>query len=229
MTKRCPSRIMPRAARHTSGLRWSAARLPRRGWGPAVSADTSWLPAGYAACCAHRSRPTADYKTVCTGRTDHAEVVEVVYDAGLDIGLGEILKVFFAIAHDPTQVDRQGNDVRPAIPLGDLLCRRYAARGGRTLHGTRSSARVPCPIAPLATELVPLEAGGKNPEPDLLPRGRPGRPLRNVGAPGAVRGGAARGVQTASLSRDFPPVRYSGISASDWIGLSNGPLEGRLP
>ena len=47
---------------------------------------------------------TADYKTVCSGRTEHAEVVEVVYDAGR-IGLGEILKVFFAIAHDPTQVD----------------------------------------------------------------------------------------------------------------------------
>src|SRR5262245_2216969 len=53
---------------------------------------------------------TADYKTVSGGRTDHAEVVEVVYDAAR-IGLGEILKVFFAIAHDPIEVDRQGPDV----------------------------------------------------------------------------------------------------------------------
>ena len=53
---------------------------------------------------------TADYRTVSSGRTDHAEVVEVVYDAAR-IGLGEILKVFFAIAHDPTEVDRQGPDV----------------------------------------------------------------------------------------------------------------------
>jgi peptide-methionine (S)-S-oxide reductase len=76
---------------------------------------------------------TADYETVSSGRTDHAEVVEVVYDAAR-IGLGEILKVFFAIAHDPTEVDRQGPDVgrqyRSAIFYAD-----DAARGGRTLHG----------------------------------------------------------------------------------------------
>ena len=72
---------------------------------------------------------TADYKTVCTGRTDHAEVVEVVYDAGR-IGLGEILKVFFAIAHDPTEVNRQGNDVgrqyRSAIFYADDMQREVA-------------------------------------------------------------------------------------------------------
>jgi peptide-methionine (S)-S-oxide reductase len=76
------------------------------------------------------SAATADYKTVCSGRTEHAEVVEVVYDAGR-IGLGEILKVFFAIAHDPTEVDRQGNDVgrqyRSAIFYADERQREVAA------------------------------------------------------------------------------------------------------
>lgn len=52
----------------------------------------------------------ADYKTVCTGRTDHAEVIEVVYEPA-KLPLGQILKVFFSIAHDPTQRDRQGADV----------------------------------------------------------------------------------------------------------------------
>jgi peptide-methionine (S)-S-oxide reductase len=52
---------------------------------------------------------TADYRTVCSGATDHAEAVEVRYD-GARVTLGEILKVFFSVAHDPTQRDRQGND-----------------------------------------------------------------------------------------------------------------------
>ncbi len=53
---------------------------------------------------------TADYRTVCSGRTDHAEVIEVTYDPGR-ITLGRILKLFFSIAHDPTEKDRQGADV----------------------------------------------------------------------------------------------------------------------
>jgi peptide-methionine (S)-S-oxide reductase len=53
---------------------------------------------------------TADYRTVCGGRTDHAEVIEVSYDPGR-ITLGRILKLFFSIAHDPTEKDRQGADV----------------------------------------------------------------------------------------------------------------------
>ena len=53
---------------------------------------------------------TADYRSVCTGRTDHAEVIEVRYDPN-QISYGELLKIFFAVAHDPTQKDRQGNDI----------------------------------------------------------------------------------------------------------------------
>jgi peptide-methionine (S)-S-oxide reductase len=56
------------------------------------------------------SQDTADYKTVCTGRTNHAEVIEVAYDPS-KLALGQILKIFFSIAHDPTQKDRQGADV----------------------------------------------------------------------------------------------------------------------
>jgi peptide-methionine (S)-S-oxide reductase len=55
---------------------------------------------------------TADYQTVCTGMTQHAEVIEITYDPR-KITFGEILKVFFAIAHDGTQLNRQGNDVGP--------------------------------------------------------------------------------------------------------------------
>ncbi len=53
---------------------------------------------------------TADYGTVSSGATDHAEAVEVRYDASR-ITYGQILKVFFSVAHDPTQRDGQGNDI----------------------------------------------------------------------------------------------------------------------
>lgn len=56
------------------------------------------------------SEALANYDAVCTGRTNHAEVIRVTYDAG-QISLGKILNLFFAIAHDPTQKDRQGADV----------------------------------------------------------------------------------------------------------------------
>lgn len=49
------------------------------------------------------------YEAVCRGNTGHAEVVQVVYDPAI-IGTREILEIFFTI-HDPTTVDRQGNDV----------------------------------------------------------------------------------------------------------------------
>lgn len=53
---------------------------------------------------------TADYKSVCSGTTDHAEVIRVRFDSSR-ITLGQILKVFFAVAHDPTHLNRQGNDM----------------------------------------------------------------------------------------------------------------------
>jgi peptide-methionine (S)-S-oxide reductase len=56
------------------------------------------------------SAATANYDAVCSGRTNHAEVIRVTYDSG-QISLGQILKLFFSIAHDPTQKDRQGADV----------------------------------------------------------------------------------------------------------------------
>jgi len=66
---------------------------------------------------------TADYKSVCSGMTDHAEVIRVHFDS-TRITLGQILKVFFAVAHDPTQLNRQGNDLgrqyRSAIFYGSV-------------------------------------------------------------------------------------------------------------
>lgn len=53
---------------------------------------------------------TADYKTVCSQTTDHAEVIRIVYDPS-KLSFGQLLKVFFSVAHDPTQLNRQGEDL----------------------------------------------------------------------------------------------------------------------
>jgi len=78
---------------------------------------------------------TADYKTVCTGQTEHAEVIQVRYDPSRT-SFGKLLKIFFAVAHDPTQLNRQGNDIgtqyRSAIFYADeqqkAVAERYIAQ-----------------------------------------------------------------------------------------------------
>ncbi len=55
------------------------------------------------------SAKTAEYEVVSTGETGHAESVQIVYDPS-QITYGELLRVFFSVAHDPTQLNRQGPD-----------------------------------------------------------------------------------------------------------------------
>lgn len=55
---------------------------------------------------------TAKYPIVSSGATGHAESVRVVYDPA-KISYGQLLKIFFSVAHDPTQLDRQGPDRGP--------------------------------------------------------------------------------------------------------------------
>jgi len=85
---------------------------------------------------------TADptYKDVCSGRTGHAEAIRVTYDPDV-ISLGEIYDIFMG-THDPTQLNRQGNDVgsqyRSAIfPLSPAQFEEAKAAIGRwnTEHG----------------------------------------------------------------------------------------------
>ncbi|RUO26448.1 peptide-methionine (S)-S-oxide reductase [Aliidiomarina minuta] len=62
---------------------------------------------GYAG--GHVANPT--YQDICTGESGHAEVVRLTYDPQL-INYRDILEIYFSL-HDPTQLDRQGNDIGP--------------------------------------------------------------------------------------------------------------------
>src|SRR3989449_3188606 len=100
------------------------------------------------------SAETADYATVSTGTTDHAEAVEVLYDPSR-LSYGQILKVFFSIAHDPTQRDRQGPDTgrqyRSAIFFADDEQKRVAEAYIDQLNKAHGFDH------PIVTEVVPLQ------------------------------------------------------------------------
>jgi peptide-methionine (S)-S-oxide reductase len=55
------------------------------------------------------SKATADYNTVSTGTTGHAESVQIKYDPK-QVSYGKLLQIFFSVVHDPTQLNRQGPD-----------------------------------------------------------------------------------------------------------------------
>jgi peptide-methionine (S)-S-oxide reductase len=55
-------------------------------------------------------KSTAQYRAVGTGRTGHAESVEIQFDPK-QVSYGELLQIYFSVAHDPTQLNRQGPDV----------------------------------------------------------------------------------------------------------------------
>jgi peptide-methionine (S)-S-oxide reductase len=76
------------------------------------------------------TRATATYAQVARERTAHAEVVKIVYDPR-QVSYGTLLRIFFSVAHDPTQLNRQGPDKGPsyrsAIFPQDERQRRVAA------------------------------------------------------------------------------------------------------
>ena len=96
---------------------------------------------------------TAHYDMVGSGRTGHAESVEVVFDPR-QISYGQILRIFFSVAHDPTQLDRQGPDVgsqyRSAIFYADPEQKRVAEAYIAQLAAAKKFTR------PIVTRVDPL-------------------------------------------------------------------------
>ena len=101
------------------------------------------------------SGKTADYETVSTGETGHAESVEIVYDPS-QITYGELLRVFFSVAHDPTQLNRQGPDegtqYRSAIFYNTAEQKRIAESYIQQLDSAKVFSRK------IVTQVVPLQA-----------------------------------------------------------------------
>jgi peptide-methionine (S)-S-oxide reductase len=94
------------------------------------------------------------YEEVSSGSTGHAESVEIVYDRS-KITLGQLLKVFFSVAHDPTQLNRQGPDTgtqyRSAIFFANQDQQRIAQAYVDQLSQLKLFSR------PIVTQIVPME------------------------------------------------------------------------
>src|SRR5262245_51559258 len=98
---------------------------------------------------------TAQYRLVGTGATNHAESVEIVFDPEV-ISYGRILQIYFSVAHDPTQLNRQGPDVgsqyRSAIFYANAEQQRIAQAYIAQLGAAHLFSR------PIVTRVDPLKA-----------------------------------------------------------------------
>ncbi|MFY9644446.1 MAG: peptide-methionine (S)-S-oxide reductase MsrA [Terriglobales bacterium] len=98
---------------------------------------------------------TAEYELVSNGNTGHAESVKIVYDASR-ITYGQLLRVFFSVAHDPTELNRQGPDsgtqYRSSIFYADDEQKRIAEAYIAQLDKAKIFSR------PIVTQVVALKA-----------------------------------------------------------------------
>jgi peptide-methionine (S)-S-oxide reductase len=101
------------------------------------------------------AKETAKYDVVGSGRTGHAESVQITYDPS-QITYGQLLRVFFSVAHDPTELNRQGPDVgtqyRSAIFYSNDEQKKVAHAYIAQLNAAKVFRK------PIATEIAPLKA-----------------------------------------------------------------------
>jgi peptide-methionine (S)-S-oxide reductase len=98
---------------------------------------------------------TANYRAVCSEETGHAEAIEIIYDSSV-VSYGTLLRIFFSVVHDPTQLNRQGADVgtsyRSAIFYTSEQQREIAQAYVRQLDAAQLFAN------PIVTQIAPLVA-----------------------------------------------------------------------
>ncbi|HSR64712.1 MAG TPA: peptide-methionine (S)-S-oxide reductase MsrA [Xanthomonadaceae bacterium] len=97
---------------------------------------------------------TARYETVSTGTTGHAESVKVTYDPA-QVSYGQLLQVYFSVAHDPTQLNRQSPDVGPQYRSEIFTTTPEQARVARAYIAQLDAAKAF--HAPIVTRVEPLQ------------------------------------------------------------------------
>lgn len=99
-------------------------------------------------------RATANYEAVSTGATGHAEAVSITYDPA-KISYAQLLRVFFAVAHDPTEMNRQGPDTGTQYRSAIFYANEEQKQLAQDYIGQLNKAGV-FP-APIVTQVVPLK------------------------------------------------------------------------
>ena len=98
---------------------------------------------------------SAQYETVSSGDTGHAESVKVTYDPS-KVSYGQLLKVYFSVAHDPTQLNRQSPDVGPQYRSEIFTTSADQSRVAKAYIAQLTAAKVFA--APIVTKVEPLPA-----------------------------------------------------------------------
>lgn len=100
------------------------------------------------------TKETATYKHVTSETTGHAEAVEITFNPRV-ISYGKLLQIFFSVAHDPTEINRQGPDVGPSYRTAIFPTSQRQAATARAYIAELNSAKIfPRPIA---TKIEPFK------------------------------------------------------------------------
>ena len=98
---------------------------------------------------------TADYQTVSDGQSGHAESVKISYDPSV-VTYGTLLKLFFSVAHDPTQLNRQGPDSGPQYRSAIFFGNADQQRAAQAMIAELERSKVY--KHPIVTQIAPLQA-----------------------------------------------------------------------